>query len=270
MKALAIAALLLVGVTACDDSDAVSTNDASTTSTASSVTSTSDTSDTTDDTSASSTSVVAMSTSTSMLTETTATSTSTTGGSTTSTKSAPTAKPGTTASSAASGASGLVLSDKGVGVANFGASRAQAESAITKLVGPVDDVDTSATCWGEMVVLSWDNGLSVQFLRDELYNWSLTSDELGGPKGVSVGDPARDLVAAFDDYKASSAMNELSGSAGMTLTNAKNEVWFRADLSALPDEDPDATLTNIDGEWGSAEKRLFTVVDEDPNLFCGD
>ncbi len=267
MKALAIAALMLVGVTACDDSDAVSTNDASTTSTASSVTSTSNT---TDDTSASSTSVVEMSTSTSMLTETTATSTSTTGGSTTSTKSAPTAKPGTTASSAASGASGLVLSDKGVGVANFGASRAQAESAITKLVGPVDDVDTSATCWGEMVVLSWDNGLSVQFLRDELYNWSLTSDELGGPKGVSVGDPATDLSAAYSNFRASSFDNELSGDPEMILQDDTDVIWFRAQLTDLPQDDPEATIVTLEGQWGAEFDRLFTVVDERPDVYCGD
>ena len=263
MKALAIAALMLVGVTACDDSDAVSTNDASTTSTASSVTSTSNT---TDDTSASSTSVVAMSTSTSMLTETT----STTAGSTTSTKGASTAKPETTASSAASGASGLVLSDKGVGVANFGVSRAQAESALAKLVGPVDDVDTSATCWGEMVVLSWDNGLSVQFLRDELYNWSLTSDELGGPKGVSVGDPATDLSAAYSNFRASSFDNELSGDPEMILQDDTDVIWFRAQLTDLPQDDPEATIVTLEGQWGAEFDRLFTVVDERPDVYCGD
>lgn len=268
MKRLLVPALFMLALAGCDDSTDVA-SDSSTTSAA--VTDASTTTSTGVDATSTTSSADVTTTTEATSSTTAAESASTTSSATeTTVKGTASSKPATPSTSGAATSGKIVLSDEGVGVAKYGTNRKQAEAAITAVLGKPTNTDVSQTCFGEFVTISWGDGFWVEFVRDELFSWTITSDDIEGPKGVNVGDPARDLVAAFDDYKASSAMNELSGSAGMTLTNAKNEVWFRADLSALPDEDPDATLTNIDGEWGSAEKRLFTVVDEDPNLFCGD
>jgi hypothetical protein len=268
MKRLLVPALFVLILAGCNDSDVVS-SDSSTTSAAvagESTTSTAvDGTSTTSSVETTTTAVASSSTTTAMdASSTTQDATQTT------VKGASTSKPPTPSSSSAATTGKIVLSDEGVGVAKYGTNRTQAEAAITAVLGKPTNTDVSQTCFGEFVTISWGDGFWVEFVRDELFSWTITSGDIDGPNGVNVGDPARHLVAAFDDYKASSSMNELSGGAGMTLTNAKNEVWFRADLSDLPQDDPDATLTTIDGEWGSAEKRLFTVIDDDPNLFCGD
>jgi hypothetical protein len=164
----------------------------------------------------------------------------------------------------------LVFSDEGVGVGNFGDGQKEVQAGVESILGAPDDVESLDTCWGKQVVLTWNDKLMLEFLRDEFYGWRVDSAALEGPRGVNVGEPASDLIAAFDDYNSDVFMNDLSGSPELVLWVGNRENWFRATLSETPSDDTAKTLENIAGNWGSEWGRLFNVVDETPDLWCGD
>ena len=164
----------------------------------------------------------------------------------------------------------LNFSEKGVGVGNFGDGQQLVQRGLEAILGPPDEVESLDTCWGKQVFLTWNDQLTLEFLRDELYGWRIDSDTLEGPRGVNVGDAAGDLIAAFDDYSSDVLMNDLSGAPELVLWVGNRENWFRATLSETPSDNGAKTLENIAGNWGSEWGRLFTVVDETPDLWCGD
>ena len=214
------------------------------------------------------TSVAASSTSVAATSTTDAGSTSTTSQGSASTK-ASTTKP-TTTETTAPGTTGLLLSDEGIGVVEFGAPQAKTEQAVRALLGAPDNVEPHDTCWGKQVFLSWDDQLSLQFIKDELYGWSISSDQLDGPNGVNVGDRVRDIAAAYDGYRPEAFFNELAGWPEMILKDASGDIWFRIQISDMPADNPAATIEAIEGTWGSEHDRLFTEVSSDPDLWCGD
>ncbi|MCB0973912.1 MAG: hypothetical protein KDB86_05065 [Actinobacteria bacterium] len=261
-----LAIAVTVTMAACDDSSDVATSTSSTEASPSDASSTSsnvaETSSTSSVDHASTTAASASSTSVGESTTLPGSVTTTSGGhSTSSSKPTNTSPPAEDA---------IVLSDRGVGIADYGASSGDVVPAVSAVLGVEPEVQEIQSCWGEMATMTWRDNFSIGFMGDEFYMWSLGDTEIEGPDGVNVGDPASDLVDALTGYTASSFVNELSGNPEMIFMKGDTEIWFRAPLSALPADDPDATLQAIEGEWGSDHDRLFTVIHDDPTLYCGD